>query len=559
MLLRRVALIQGFHKVIAVQMVVPTASHGSTLVHLCFHRNWNASRIESKAVYPNIFWPCFVSFRSFIESSQSQPVQVHCWNGPRIPRCLSQNLSGKAKTMDSAMASPWGRRKMLKKVTSKDKEASNFFVTSWNYGRFPVQIFSPNKSTKIHSLILLGQWRLESNLNFAPGWWTQSIEQQEGDSSETSNRLCLHSANDRCHPFRSEVRNTNAICYGSCRSKTWRNKKIYICILWLSAFDTVAVASSLKHRCATVIHIFVKWVTAMWSTRLWLVKILTLVYRLTCKSSCKCFAALYLSSAHARMLGMWSILHRDKNSHTWVTPKHTFLSKPNGTECHCFWQVISCFLGNFPLSFSPNWASAWPHGEEHCTKHSSGHENSSTNLAFLHGSCEMLKFHHLPDVRYHWIMGGKWLDVKTSQLFLQICMECITKWLVGFSTRSDDWSPEILDGTGTTLTVSLRNLKQRCQVSSAEMLVPFGSWISDQPRTWIIDYVTIINPQRNVERWICRHASGSKTSMGDIVLLGREGGRWKGDFSFMFLFRNTSDWNICYMSHIVWDSNAFLN
>lgn len=124
-------------------MVVPTASHGSTLVHLCFHWNWNAWRIESKAVYPNIF----LALLHFIR--QSQPVQVHCWNSPRIPRCLSQNLSGKAKTMDSAMASPWGRRKMSKKGDLQHEESLqlfNSFVTSWNYGRFPVQIFSPNES-----------------------------------------------------------------------------------------------------------------------------------------------------------------------------------------------------------------------------------------------------------------------------------------------------------------------------------------------------------------------------------------------------------------------------
>ena len=87
---------------------------------------------------------------------------------------------------------------------------------------------------KIQTLILLGQWRLESNLNFAPGWWTQSIEQQEGDSSETSNRLCLHSANDRCHPFRSQVGNNNTTCYGSCRSKTWRNTYTLAVCLWYS-------------------------------------------------------------------------------------------------------------------------------------------------------------------------------------------------------------------------------------------------------------------------------------------------------------------------------------
>ena len=153
MLLRRVALIQGFHKVIAVQMVVPTASHGSTLVHLCFHWNWNASRIESKAVYPNIFWPCFVSFRSFIESSQSQPVQVHCWNGPRIPRCLSQNLSGKAKTMDSAMASPWGRRRFVKKkVTSNTRKPPTLqlfrkFLELWTFSSSNIFSKQIKKST----------------------------------------------------------------------------------------------------------------------------------------------------------------------------------------------------------------------------------------------------------------------------------------------------------------------------------------------------------------------------------------------------------------------------
>ena len=228
MLLRRVALIQGFHKVIAVQMVVPTASHGSTLVHLCFHWNWNASRIESKAVYPNSFWPCFVSFRSFIESSQSQPFQVHyCWNG-QDPALLVPELVWKSK--DHGLCNGIALRQAK---TRGRLQLFNSFVTSWNYGRFPIQIFS-QMNQKIHSLILLGQWRLESNLNFAPGWWTQSIEQQEGDSSETSNRLCLHSANDRCHPFRSQVRNNNTTCYGSCRSKTWRNKYTLAVCLWYS-------------------------------------------------------------------------------------------------------------------------------------------------------------------------------------------------------------------------------------------------------------------------------------------------------------------------------------
>lgn len=282
----------------------------------------------------------------------------------------------------------------------------------------------------------------------------------------------------------------------------------------------------------------VGWVTVMWSTRLWLVGILTLVHRLTCKSSCKCFAALYLSSAHARMLGMWSILHRDKKSHTWVIPNHTFLSKTEWNGMPFFWQVISCFLWSFSISFSPNWASAWPHGEEHCTKHSSGHENSSTNLAFLHGSCEMLKFHHLPDlpdVRYHGQVTGcekngwlkKQLDPMTGAL--------------------KPWT-----GPGPTLKVSLRNLKQRCPVSSAEMLVPFGSWISDQPRTWIIDYVTIINPQRNVERWIC--SMPTCLWIKDFDGRHRAPGSWRWTVKRWFLFHVSFSKHI-WLKHMLHESH----
>ena len=142
------------------------------------------------------------------------------------------------------------------------------------------------------------------------------------------------------------------------------------------------------------------------------------------------------------------------------------------------------------------------------------------------------------------------------------CMECITK-MVGWKNNSirwlEPWNPgrdrdppwRWVSGTSNN---GVRFPVLRCWDVGSIWFLDFRP-----TGTWIIDYVTIINPQRNVERWICRHASGSKTSMGDIVLLGSEGGCWKGDFSFMFLFRNTSDGNICWMSHIVWDSNAFLN
>ena len=133
----------------------------------------------------------------------------------------------------------------------------------------------------------------------------------------------------------------------------------------------------------------------MWSA-LW--------YRLTCKSSCKCFAAGYLSGDVGNVKQEFQcILHREKFTHLGWTHKHTFLSKLNGMECFFF---TSNFLNNFL-----NWVSTWPHGQEHCTKHSSGHENSSTHLAFLHGNCDVRRWdvEILSSAWREVQMGGKWL------------------------------------------------------------------------------------------------------------------------------------------------------
>ena len=191
---------------------------------------------------------------------------------------------------------------------------------------------------KIHSLILLGQWRLESNLNFAPGWWTQSIEQQEGDSSETSNRLCLHSANDRCHPFRSQVRNNNTTCYGSCRGKTWRNKYTLAVCLWYSRSRFIletsvcylhphflgqrTIPSDESRQCE--VQDFGWLESSLWSTGLPASLLANVLPHYTCP---------------AHMPGCWeceAFCTEIKNHTLGLHPNTHFFQKPNGTECHVF-------------------------------------------------------------------------------------------------------------------------------------------------------------------------------------------------------------------------------
>ena len=283
----------------------------------------------------------------------------------------------------------------------------------------------------------------------------------------------------------------------------------------------------------------------MWSTRLWLVGILTLVHRLTCKSSCKCFAALNLSGAHARMLGMWSILHREKNSHLgYIHPNTHFFQNQMERNAISWENFLYLFLqtgllhGLMAKSTAPSTAVAT--------------RTAAQTWRFFTEVVRCWNF----TICLTWGIIESW--VASDWMWKPVSCSCKSAW----NASPNGWLVFQLDpmtgalkpwtGPGPTLKVSLRNLKQRCPVSSAEMLVPFGSWISDQPRTWIIDYVTIINPQRNVERWIC--SMPTCLWIKDFDGRHRAPGSWRWTVKKWFLFHVSFSKHI-WLKHMLHESH----